>query len=316
MSVWLLALILTILVLLMALVVVIVLLVRKENPVKIYNAGMRAYKKGNYKRSCGLFLDALNLSQEYLDAKFMLGSSYFMLKKYSKAQACFIEIVENGQKDFDTLYNLALTFQMQKKFNDASKLFSDALKQNPRSAESHYNLGLMSFEQKKYKNALDSFRTAEKIKQNDTNTLFYINQSKDELYGFENEIQYNEIIKTYQTLSGLKGSPDSINLAYARACAKSGDSQKAFELCKKALNSDSKNPELHKLLGLLHLVANRPQEAREELQKSLKLNDKDAEVYNLLAYAFLNLENTSEFEKNKKIYENCLRTTSHSSIQE
>lgn len=272
-----------------------------SNHLRYYKKGRKAYSKGDYTGAKTLFEKTLSLCPTFADAMYMLGSANFMLKQYDDAKKSYENVLEFSPKHYSTLYNLGLTLQMQKKHTQALEFYIRALETDNSDPDGYFNAGVINFELKNYEAARELFEKADKLAPNRDDILFYINRCKDELCNY-NDLGTEQILAEYERFSDKKVD-DNFNLVLARAYAKAGKIEKSMEQCKKAFALNSSNAQLYRLMGLLELVQKNPQKAKNYLSEAVSLAPSEPEAYNLLAYAFLHLQNKSEYEKYKNKYE-------------
>lgn len=92
-----------------------------ENPqaIEAFNAGMRAFEKGQFSVAAQSFEQAVALDPAFGDAWYNLGSVNFRMKKYEGARAAFQKAVWRNPKDPEARYNLAWSLENLGKTKEA-----------------------------------------------------------------------------------------------------------------------------------------------------------------------------------------------------
>ena len=95
--------------------------VMAESPqaIEAFNAGMRAFEKGQYEAAARAFEQAVEMDPAYGDAWYNLGSVNFRVKKYESARFAFQKAVWRNPKDPESRYNLAWSLENLGKTKEA-----------------------------------------------------------------------------------------------------------------------------------------------------------------------------------------------------
>ncbi len=95
--------------------------VMAESPqaIEAFNAGMRAFEKGQYEAAARAFEQAVEVDPAYGDAWYNLGSVNFRVKKYESARFAFQKAVWRNPKDPESRYNLAWSLENLGKTKEA-----------------------------------------------------------------------------------------------------------------------------------------------------------------------------------------------------
>ncbi len=72
-----------------------------------YNKGVDCYKIGQYEKAAEYFRSAINISPDYIDAYYDLGSILEYLKQYNSALTVFEQIVVRQPDDYEAVYKAA-----------------------------------------------------------------------------------------------------------------------------------------------------------------------------------------------------------------
>ena len=248
------------------------------------NVAFKAFDRENYNKAVALLLRALKSKKNSKAALLLLGQSYIGLKDYQKAKETFENLLKLNPKDFDTLFNYAQVLQAENKYTEANEFYNKALIENPKSIDCYYNLGVVAFKGGAYEKALESFYKAQELAPERIDVSFYIVKCKDEMCSYETLEDGQSIIDEYLELAEQPKLPPSYGVDLAKAYAKNGQSEEAFEGCKNALKSNDKDIEAYKLMGLLQLLKNDSPEAKNMLSIAIGLDIRDEEAHNILSY--------------------------------
>ncbi|GBF23466.1 TPR repeat-containing protein [Candidatus Gastranaerophilus sp. (ex Termes propinquus)] len=287
-----------------AIIITFAFLVRKNYHV-CYFLAKKAYKKESYRKAKGLFEKALSISPTFVDAKFMLASSCFMLREYDLAKKYFEEVLKvKGKRDWASLYNIGYTLAAQKKYQEALTQYGSALAIKKNDPDILSAAGIANFELKNYELAKEQLDKADELAPNRSIVNFYQNRCVDELCPYKDTALRTKILQEYERLSLLANAnlPDDFHLIFARCYAKAGRITEAIEFSKKAFKKSSSNPELYTLMGLLEIVTKNFTPAKDHLSTAIMLSPKDPEPYRLLHYVFANCGNHKDAEHAKQKY--------------
>ena len=89
-----------------------------------YNKGVDFYKIGQYEKAAERFRSAINISPDFIDAYYNLGSILEYLKQYDSALLVFQQIVVRCPEDEEALYKAAYSAYQLKKYDEALKYIS------------------------------------------------------------------------------------------------------------------------------------------------------------------------------------------------
>lgn len=269
----------------------------------IYNLGLTLCAAQDYGEAIKCFEDILLLDRENLEALYNIGIVFFKKGDYDNAKKKFEEVLSKNPNEIDSLFNLGLTYQMQKNYEEAQNLYAKVLELNPNDADCYFNLSIIKFEQKEYQKALELAEKAKKSNPARADILLLVLRCKDEICSYETPQEGAKILEQYAQLSLLEDIPDKFDTYQARAFAKNGELENSLELCEKIIEENRSNASVYRLLGLIKLVRNETEEAKNALQKAMGLEKHEPEAYKLLSYAFAQEGNTVEQVNYKAKYE-------------
>lgn len=271
-----------------------------------YNLGVTFLVLKEYDTAIKCFEEVLELMPNDFDSQYNLGLVYFKIGDYIKAQNCFEKILETAPREFDVLFNLALTHQMQQSYENAQEGYAKALSENEKDADCYFNLGVIAFEQKEYEKALELFEKAHNIAFGRTDILLSIARCKDELCTYESVEEGEAIVNQYTKISKYPDLPLDFDVFWARSYAKTGQIDKALEICNRAIVSLPNDALVYRILGLIRLVRNELEDAKIVLIKAIDLDIYNPDGYNIMAYVFLQQENHIEYITFKTKYKELL----------
>ncbi len=98
-----------------------------------YNKGVDYYKIGQYEKAAECFRSAINVSPDFIDAYYNLGTLLDYLKQYDSALIVFKQIIIRNPDDYESAYKAAEIAFKLKKYEEAGKYVSII----PRSAREY-----------------------------------------------------------------------------------------------------------------------------------------------------------------------------------
>lgn len=267
-----------------------------------YNLGVTYMALREYENAKKCFEEVLEADSDDFNARYNLGLVFFKIGDYINAKGCFDKILETDPREFNTLFNLALTLQMQQSYEEAQELYAKALQENDKDPDCYFNLGIIAFERKEYPQSLELFEKAHGYAFGRTDIMFSLARCKDEMCKFETEEEGKEIVANYSKISKYSDLPLEFDVYWARAYAKTGQIEKALEICNRAVVSSPNDALVYRILGLIKLVKNELEEAKSALFKAVDLDIYNPDGYNILSYVFLQQENHVEYVTYKTKY--------------
>lgn len=224
------------------------------------------------------------------DAKLKSGIAFLTSKDYNAAKACFENILKISPKNFEALFNLGNVLLLQKNYDEAITFINKALAENGNSVESYLKLGQVHFEKGDYTKALEAFEKAIGIEPENIEALFGIVKCKAELCNFENDEECQQILDEYLKLADEQNLPSGFHISLAKVYAKKGQINDAYENCKKALEQDEQDIEVHKLFGLIQLIKKDFVGAKNSLAIALSFQSNNMEIHNIFSYVMCHQE--------------------------
>lgn len=223
-------------------------------------------------------------------AKLSSGIAFLNSKDYNAAKACFENILKNSPKDFEALLNLGSVLLLQKNYDEAIALINKAIAENGNSVDAYLKLGQVCFEKGDFTKALEAFEKAIAIEPENIEALFGIAKCKAELCNMENDEECQQILDEYLKLADGQDLPSGFHIALAKAYAKQGQLQEAYENCKKALEQNEQDIEIYKLFGLIQLIQKDFAGAKNSLSIALSFQSNNMEIHNIFSYVMCHQE--------------------------
>ena len=81
-----------------------------------------------------------------------------ILKEYNESEANYIRALELNNDFYDARFNLAVLYYRLKNYLKSENLFRELIKKNNKDYLSYYNLGLILFEKRDFLNSIITFR--------------------------------------------------------------------------------------------------------------------------------------------------------------
>lgn len=196
---------------------------------------------------------------------FKLGEHYLKKNRKKLAEELFRITVKHDPNRLGAHYYLGTFFYEKGMINRSAAEFQFVINKNPKHADAHNYLGLIFYEKNMMKEAFVRFNDClqlnplhEKAIYNMANVYYYINDLKKciEFYSKAHELGIDTPLMHY-----------NIGIAYYHHKMY----ENALQEWEKLLPKESNNPIVNFNLGTVNLRLNRLDEAKEELNKSLKI---------------------------------------------
>lgn len=252
------------------------------NPQEAFRVGQRELQAGRYLEAESAFREVLRLDPQSAAAYSNLGVVYMRLARFDAAIEAFEQAARRAPRVAGIYLNLGLAFQHQSRFREAIPHFQRALELGADPARTRYLLGFMQY-------LSDDFEAAA--------------QTLEPIYPqFSSRIEYLFILGSCY---GKTGREDRAAEVFTRMMQVGGDSprihwlmgnayltaqvnHKAIEELEKA-QADPNLPYVHYSLALAYYRAKRLDEARQALEKEIRLNPDFASAHGLLGSVYLDL---------------------------
>jgi cellulose synthase operon protein C len=203
----------------------------------------------------------------------LLGTALFQNKKdLSGADAAFHKAIELDKNNSDALLKLGQVQAAQGSVGQALALYQQSIKDHPREIAFYILAGEMYESQNDWSNAKTMYQKALEIQPDNplaSNNLAYVMLQQGG----------NVDVALAMAQTAHRGMPDSSNAADTLGWAyyQKGVYQSAIEMFQESLRINEKrgaadDPTIHYHLGLAYQKVNQPAQARQQLERALKIN--------------------------------------------
>jgi tetratricopeptide (TPR) repeat protein len=267
------------------------------------NLGLAAFKAEAYKDAIPPLEKELTLHPSNIEARQLLGMSYFMMDDYAKASGLLAEVAASKTNDVGLYYALALSLMKQGKQETADRVIKQMVRMSGQSPQLHILLGQAYYNQNDTARALEELKAASALDNklrlaHYFTGLIYLKMGKFEeaVREFEDELALNPTdvqakyhlafvllarqefergTKLMREVIGLR--PDFADARYelGKALLQLGDTRGAVENLEAAARLGPEKAHIHYQLGRAYLAAGRKQEGESELDISKRLKEKE-----------------------------------------
>jgi tetratricopeptide (TPR) repeat protein len=209
----------------------------------------------------------------------LLGTALFQKKDFGGADAAFHKSIELDKDNSDALLKLAQVQAAEGSVSQALATYQQSIKDHPREISFYILAGMMYESQNDFDQAKAMYQQALNIKPDDalaSNNLAYLMLQKGG----------NVDVALAMAQTARRGMPDSPQAADTLGWAyfQKGVYRSAIDMFQESLRLNEKqgadDPDVHYHLGLAYQKTNQPAQARQQLERALKIspNFVDAEL--------------------------------------
>jgi tetratricopeptide (TPR) repeat protein len=248
--------------------------VEPANPLGYHYLGSALVRTGEMQNAEEKFKKSLTLRPSFIEARENLARVLELQKKYPEAMEQYKIIlklkpgdkkINEHLKRFDVVTGAKSTDNVE---------VADLTPYEPSEANIHTQIGIIFYEQAVYLEAVDEFRLA--LANEDDKELRLIIAKIYELFGRMDKA-ITEVEAYRKDDAGGKSIDILLNLA--RLYGLNKEMRKSIELLKKAVIMDPDNDRLYHALALAYMSLNENEEAYQNINKAIKLNDKKDTYY-------------------------------------
>jgi tetratricopeptide (TPR) repeat protein len=214
----------------------------------------------------------------------LLGTALFQNKKdFSGAEAAFRKAIEIDKNNSDALLKLGEVQAAQGSVSQALALYQQSIKDHPREIAFYILAGEMYESQSEWNNAKAMYQKALEIQPQNplaSNNLAYVMLQQGG----------NVDVALAMAQTARRGMPDSSNAADTLGWAyfQKGVYQSAIDMFQESLRLNEKrgaadDPTVHYHLGLAYQKVNQPAQARQQLERALKINPNNSDAKKALS---------------------------------
>lgn len=213
----------------------------------------------------------------------LLGTALFEKKDFTGADAAFNKAVELDKNNSDALLKLAQTQAAEGSVSQALATYRQSIKDHPREISFYLLAGMMYESQNNWDQAKAMYQQALNIQHDNplaSNNLAYVMLQQGG----------NVDVAMAMAQTARRGMPDSPNAADTLGWAyfQKGVYQSAIDMFQESLRLNEKkggadDPTVHYHLGLAYQKANQPVQARQQLERVLKISPNNSEARKALS---------------------------------
>jgi tetratricopeptide (TPR) repeat protein len=213
----------------------------------------------------------------------LLGTALFQKKDLSGADAAFHKAIELDKNNSDALLKLGQVQAAQGSVSQALALYQQSIKDHPREIAFYILAGEMYESQSEWNNAKSMYQKALEIQPDNplaSNNLAYVMLQQGG----------NVDVALAMAQTARRGMPDSSNAADTLGWAyfQKGVYQSAIDMFQESLRLNEKrgaadDPTVHYHLGLAYQKVNQPAQARQQLERALKINPNNSDAKKALS---------------------------------
>ena len=276
--------------------------------------GFVYFKLESYSDAEQSYLKAINLKENYFEAKYNLAILYYTNKQIDKAKNIFMNLIKEDEFNFKYNFNLGIIFFDQKIYKESLKYIKICCQINPKSYEACHQLGLIYEKDKNFNDAIKYYEIANKI--NSYESVITLN-NLGTVYLFVKKYDksiecFKKILTKKNNFSKLDSGQLSLvlnNMGNANLALEKYE--EAIEYFRKALELDKNRSLILNNIGIAYSKIGEIKKALEFWHKSLLLNNKDLNLrqkylfyllYDPEEY-FLYKEKAIEYRKNIENFE-------------
>jgi tetratricopeptide (TPR) repeat protein len=248
--------------------------VEPANPLGYHYLGSALVRTGEMQSAEEKFKKSLTLRPSFIEARENLARVLELQKKYPEAMEQYKIIlklkpgdkkINEHLKRFDFAAGTQSTDNIQ---------VADVPPFEPSEANIHTQIGIIFYEQAVYLQAVDEFRLA--LANEEDKELRLVIAKIYELFG-----RMDKAITEVEAYRKVEAGEESIDilLNLARLYGLNKEMRKSIELLKQAVVMDPDNDRLYHALALAHMSLNENEEAYQNIQRAIELNDKKDTYY-------------------------------------
>jgi tetratricopeptide (TPR) repeat protein len=244
----------------------------------LYRAAEAHVLNQNLPRAVELYNTILQSQPGVLDVREKLIFLYQKIDGKEKSLAEIDKLLEAQPTNWRLLWLKAEFLDGLKQYDAAVENFRKSLTINPNALELHLGLALTQMRQKKYDDARATLSAAQKLFPRSYQVPFFFGL----LYSESKE--YDTALAGFELAEHLAGDDDKVKLDdkfyfyYASACERSGQTERAAEFYRKALDINPNDLALHLDLALTQIRLKKYDDARAILAKARQLFPRSHQV--------------------------------------
>jgi cellulose synthase operon protein C len=212
----------------------------------------------------------------------LLGTGLFEKKDFAGADAAFHRSIDLDKNNSDALMKLAQTQAAEGETSAALRTYQQSIKDHPKEISFYILAGMMYESQGNWEQAKSMYQQALNIQPNNplaSNNLAYVMLQEGG----------NVDVALAMAQTARRGMPDSPNAADTLGWAyfQKGVYQSAIDMFQESLRLNEKkgadDPTVHYHLAMAYEKVNQPTQARQQLERALKINPNDSDAKKALS---------------------------------
>ena len=190
-------------------------------------------RRDKHQQAIKLLQQALELTEEPLEIRSLIGMEFLFLEDYENAKVYFMQCVEHDTEDYSALYNVVYCFEFLQQHEEAIAYLNDFLNAHPYCEVAWHQIGKQYYQLKDFNKALAAFDFA--IISDDRFIGAYLEKGKV----LEKLKKYEEAMDSYMTTLGLDDPTSFALLRIGKCYEKLGNEEMALQFYNKCVSEDA-----------------------------------------------------------------------------
>ena len=260
-----------------------------NNPQALNNLGIVHYDRKEFDEAIEQYRAAIALQPDMAEAYNNLGNALRMANQREEAMEAYQNALIHREVYPEAYNNLGTLLHAERQHDEAEHALRRAIMQSPRYMEAHNNLANVFSAQKKEGEALRILGDALKIEDRHPTTLLIVARVQGKLGNYDLAERATRIV--------LEDDPDHVEakVALGQLMHETDRYDEAIVILEDAIKAGADTAEAYNFYGVALKSVGRLDEAREQIMKSIELNDK---MYG----SFANLNDLVDFAKEDELF--------------
>ncbi|MCQ2789562.1 MAG: tetratricopeptide repeat protein [bacterium] len=250
---------------------------------KLSEIGKQAFDAGHFKKAKAIFAKIMKKDKS-LELKYKMGVSMLELNELKQARSCFEAILGVNPNHVMSILKLGEVEKRDRNYAKALEYFTLALKKDPKNVTNYINVAEIYYLNQEYQKAIEVYEKASEIDPECPEVILGLLSCKTELCNLDSEYVCDSLIEEYEKVEALVERLPKYHFEVAKTHAKSGNVKKAIDHCKKSVENNPNDFESYRLLGLLMLIRQDYDAAKDALTKAIEICPDSKETHNILSY--------------------------------
>jgi tetratricopeptide (TPR) repeat protein len=235
--------------------------------------------QANYTLALETYRNFIIINPHSVNVRLKMANLLLRLKKTEEAEKELQETLNQGKENREVIYTLGLFYLEKKQYDKAVEIFTELVKSAPDDHRLRYLLG-SAYEEKK-----DYLKAIAELQKIPAEADIYPNAQIGISMIMKNNGRIDEAIAGLVTALHVRKDTPDFYVALSSLYEEKNDLLKAEETLKTGLQA-SPSVQLHYSLGVLYEKTDRFEESIREMEKVLKLDDKNADALNFIGYTY------------------------------